>query len=588
MSLLTEKNVRKSFTERIQEGAKIWSRSSQDRYEKANRMVNSWVSGYFQRGVTSKAHTMNLVDRALGILVPYLAMSNPRVDCEARISQLKPWAYTTELAMNHLLEEIKFSKTVLRPAIFNSMFSAGIVKTGMMKEYETEYMGNHLDVGQPYAMVVDDEDYIGDVSADTREDFEMEGNYYVMPTELAKQFFGSKHADHISPSFKLHGENSIKDIVKNNVNANDYHTLRYWTKFMDVYIPDEGVILTLLGDYNTGYHKILRTTKYDGPEDGPYDFLGYKFAMKQPMPIPPAWGWIDMDTAMNVLINKMRHQAEREKTVLAYQGEGAEDAERVAETTDGMTCRVDDIGAMKEINLGGTNPQNYDWVSYIETQFSIQGGNLYQLGGRGQQANTLGQEQMLMTNASRIVDDMVNSVYDFTQSVMKKFAWYIWNDPMIQIPLIKRVEGAGSVEVIFDKYAQEGDFYDFNFKIRPYSMQRFNPSIQGQKLMQFLSAWVLPVAGMAAQQGVQLNIDAATTKIAEYLQLDIDDIWQSSVPQDGGQVGVGPYQPTQGQVKQKGFGQSDDRFGASDASRAGNSTQFQTSPRMGQPSPAQK
>jgi len=194
----------------------------------------------------------------------------------------------------------------------------------------------------------------------------------------------------------------------------------------------------------------------------------------------------------------------------------------------------------------------------------------------------------LMTNASRIVDDMNNLVYEFTRSIFRKFAWYIWNDPMIQIPTIKRVEGAGSVEVIFDKYAQEGDFYDFNFKIQPYSMQRFNPTAQGQQLMQFLTGWIIPVMGIAQQQGIQLNIDAATTKIAEYLQLDIDDIWNSAVPKDGG-LGIGPYQPTQGTPKlSKNTSQGDDRFGASDASKQGNLLQYQNSPRAGQPSAPQK
>lgn len=586
-SLLKERNVRKSFTQRVREGAEVWVRHDKPRLKKRNRMVNAWVSGYFNRQTVNSAHTMNLIDRAIGILVPYLSMSNPRVNVEARVTKLKPWAFTTELAMNHLLQEIKFSKTVLRPAIFNAMFGAGIVKTGIMKEWQSEIFGNHLDIGQPYACPVDDEDYIGDVSADTREDFEMEGNFYVMPTKIAKEFFGAQHADHISPSFKLHGDDSVKEIVKKTVQGTDYHTLRTWTRFMDIYLHDEGVIITLLADGE--YYKILRTTEYDGPEDGPYDMLGFKYVMKQPLPLPPAWNWIDMDTAMNNLINKMRKQAEREKSVLTYTAEAADDAEAIAHTADGGTCRVDDVNNVKVQQYGGVNAENYQWVSYIEGQFSIQGGNLYQLGGRGAQAETLGQEQMLMTNASRIVDDMSNSVHDFAQSIFKKLAWYIWNDPMIQVPVIKRVEGAGSIEVIYDKYAQEGDFGDFNFKIQPYSMQRFNPSVQGQKLVQFLTAWVLPIAGIAAQQGVQINIDAATKKIAEYLQLDIDDIWNSAVPEDAGLVGMGPYQPTQGIPKLSKFtGQGDDRFGASDASRQGNSLQFQTSPRSGSPSPPQK
>jgi len=120
-------------------------------------------------------------------------------------------------------------------------------------------------------------------------------------------------------------------------------------------------------------------------------------------------------------------------------------------------------------------------------------------------------------------------------------------------------------------------------------MQRFNPSIQSQKLMQFLAGWVLPVLPMAAQQGVKLNIDAATTKIAEYLQLDIQDIWQAATPMGGNDMG--PYQPSQGQVSQKQSkmtSQGDDRFGSSGASRMGNFQQYANSPRAGQSSPPQK
>jgi hypothetical protein len=548
------------------------------------RMIDAWAADYYKEKQSNVNHTMNLIDRAISILVPYLVMSNPQTNVETRVSELKPYAYTTRLALNHLIDELKLCQTVLRPAIFNSMFGAGIVKSGIMKTHEADIFGNHLEIGQPYAAVVDDEDYVGDVAADSRSDFEMEGNYYVMPTEQAKEFFGPKHADHITPTFKLHGDETVADVTKNNVFGSDYHTLRYWTRFLDVYLPDEGVTVTLLAD--DSYHKKLNEVEYDGPEDGPYDFLGYKFAPKQAMPVPPAWGWMDYDTTINTLINKMRNQAERQKSILAFSADAEESANAVKNSGDGDTVKVDDINSMKEISYGGVSPENYQWVTYAEQQYSIQGGNLYQLGGRGSQAETLGQEQMLQANAGRIVDDMEQLVYDFVTSIIKKLAWFVWTDPLIQIPVIKRIPGAGELEVIFDKYAREGDFYDFNFKVQPYSMQRFNPTVQSQKLMQFLTGWALPVAGMAAQQGVQINIDSASRKIANYLQLDIEDFWQSAVPQDGGMVGMGPYQPTKGQVK-GAFGQTDDRFGASPASRQGNSAQFQSSDRAGKSSPPQ-
>jgi len=582
MGITKEKNVSMTFPARLQRAAKMWLKYSQPMLKKRARMVRAWLSNYHSDSADVPTHTMNLLDRGLGIIVPYLSMSNPKIHCEARIPDLKPWAYTTQLAMNHLIEEIKFSTTVMRPLIFNSMFGAGIIKSGIMGEGHINYFGNQLEVGQPYAAVIDDEDYIGDVSATAREGFDMEGHVYRLPTEFAKEFFGRKYADHIKPDFKLWGDDDMQRIAKHGMSLTEQYTLKGWSQFMDIYLPDEGITLTIMPEGKLA--KILRTVEWDGPEDGPFDFLGYKFAPKSPMPVPPCWGWIDMDTTINILINKMREQAEAQKSVLVYEAAAADDAERIAKTGNQGSCRVDNINMLDVKEFGGVNPQNYDYVNYIENQFSVQGGNLYTVGGRASGAKTLGQEQMLQNNATRIIDDMVNSVYNIATSVFKKMAWHIWSDPLIQIPMIKRIPGAGSVDVVFDQYAKEGDFYDFNFKIQPYSMQRFNPNIQHQKLIQLLTAWIVPMAGMAAQQGVTIDIDAATKKIAEYMQIDIGDIWKTAVPDA---VGMGPYQPMQGSTK-GGFGQSDDRFGGSGGSSESNLIQHQSSPRAGQPSPPQK
>jgi len=570
------------FVSRLQRGITSWRKMCEPALKNRLKMLSYYASGYYGREKKASSHVMKLTQRGIDIIVPYLSMTEPKVLVEARIPQLKPWARTTELAMNHLLEEIKFNKYTMRPGILNSMFGQGIFKTGIMKKDELEIFGYLHDVGQVYCDVVDDSDYIGDVSAKNREDFEFEGHRYRMPTDVAKDFFGEKHADNIKPDFSLHGSSKPELIAKDNIEHYKYDSLYEWSEFIDIWLPREDVIITIRPEGKG--KRILRTVEWDGPEGGPFDVLSYKHFPETPLPIPPVWGWIDFDTMVNVLLNKMRNQAEREKKVVLYEQGVEKEAKTIAEAPDGSMLGVANADAYREVEYGGASPQNYDYVNYLESQFSIQGGNLYVMGGRNIQAQTLGQEQMLQSNASRILDDMVNEVYSIAGNVLKKMAWFLWTDPLIEIPVIKRLPGVADLEVIFNETDKEGDFYDFNFKVEPYSMQRTSPQLKYQLLTQFLNGWIIPTYQLAAQQGNRLNIAQVTKELARFLDINVDSWYQTAVPEVT--QGPGPYQPTEGKIKNSG--QSDDRFGADIGSRLANFFQYETSERAGKPSPPNK
>ena len=573
MTRINDPNVHRPFVARVQEAIKVWHKAVKVPLQHRQMMLDQWASNYYAETKT-EAHLLNLTDRAVSIIVPYLSMNNPKIMVRSKVPQLRPWAYTTELAINHLMTEIKFAKYCLRPAIFNSMFGMGITKTGIMKAEEAEYNGYLHDIGQIYTDVIDDSDYIGDISARNRENFEIEGHYYYLPTEYAREFFGKIHADYIHATHKLHGDESPDEISKPSSLSQDFHTLREWTRFVDIWLPDEDTVITILPE---GYGHILREVECDGPEGGPFDILTYKHFPNSPIPIPPAWGWTDYDTAVNVLANKMRTQAENEKTVIAYSGDAADDMENVAKAGDRETVRVNNVQDMQQVPFGGVNPDSYDWIQYLEAQYSIGNGNLYTMGGRGVQAKTLGQEQMLQSNASRILEDMVVQVHDFTESIMRKWAWRIWSDPLISMPEVKRVPGVVDLDVVFDQAAKEGDFQDFSFSIEPYSMQRYSPTLEYQKTMNFLTQWVLPISQMASQQGVTLDVNEVTKDLSRYLNIpNIDSWWKSAVPQN---TDLGPYQPLSGTVvqKAKSGGVQDGRAGDNDkGSREANLGQQQS------------
>jgi len=119
--------------------------------------------------------------------------------------------------------------------------------------------------------------------------------------------------------------------------------------------------------------------------------------------------------------------------------------------------------------------------------------------------------------------------------------------------------------------AKEGDFYDFNFDIEPYSMRRTNPDMKAQKLMMFLQGWILPTLQIAAAQGNQIDMNIVTRDLAKYFDIESIDGWyRSAVPTD---VAMNPYNPQQGQVAP---GVSDGRLGLEGAaSRMANLAQQQ-------------
>jgi len=177
---------------------------------------------------------------------------------------------------------------------------------------------------------------------------------------------------------------------------------------------------------------------------------------------------------------------------------------------------------------------------------------------------------------------MIDQFHNFVRSIVRKFAWYVWTDPMIQLPMVRRVHGL-DLTVEFSEETKEGDFLDYTFDIDIYSMSRVNPEMQYQKLLQLVQTVVLPLAPLAMQQGSMPDVTTLTKEFAKYLGVNnVEDWWRTVVPQANA---PNPYSPSQGIPKNPG--QGDDRLGATLASRIANSNGHQASERGGRPSPEQ-
>lgn len=526
--------------------------------KKNNKMLRAYASNYYRQMESKDPHPLNMIDRAVSIWMPFLVSGEPKIIIDPIVDlSLKPFAYTFQLALNQWMKNMKFAARTFEPSIFNSLFGQGITKTGTHRSDIKRLAGYLTEIGKPYCEVVDFNNYLFDITAKDREQYEFEGDEYILPTERAKELF-PKHADNIKPDFKLYGEEHPKTVTNpENISYNELHD---YSAFVDLWLPREKVIVTILPHYKN-YTKLLNTIHYEGPESGPYDTLGYKIYTGSTIPIPPIYSLMELDAAINVLFAKARNQAERIKRLGVYEAGNERDAQTAKEASDGDMIGLSNAQSVKELTLGGVVPEAWEFLGFSLSQFSEQGG-ITGLDYKSR-AKTATQEQMLMTNAARTLDRMAQKVHEFASSIAEKLAFEMWQNPTLQIEAIKEIPGIAQIPVKFNQLQQEGDFLDYKFDIEMFSMQRLSPEARFNKMMQLLTAWILPTASMAAQQGKILNVPEITKTLSLYTNIDTESWFLSEMPQTSQ---LNPYQPMGG----TGMRSSDQRFGAAEFDNANN------------------
>ena len=561
----------KTIVTALHEGIKACNKVCEPALEKKQALLTEYANGWYSNTPTSR-RPMNMVARAVKLLMPLLASKNPQAMTRARIVELSPAAEILRLTLNHLSGKIRLGAT-LREVVLNALFYMGIIKKGICTggpQIKDAY-GIYHDSGQLFCDSVHPEDYKFDISARKKEELDWEMNWFYVPAEYIFDSGMYSNYDKLSIAYGKDIKNSAEGIAKGNIKHFD--SLKPYVRLGEVYIPSENVLLTI-PDEGEGTQPI-RTVDYTGPVGGPFDLLSFDTFPESIVPIAPLFVNLDLHYFINIMTRKMARQANREKKVLAYQGNASEDAERIANASDGDSVKVDDINAIKEIEYGGTADASYKWVEWLNARWSEQLGNANLIGGLKAEAGTLGQEQMMLANASAGIDDMIGQVHNLLKGIFETFAFHIFTDPFLDITVSKRKAGLYNIPVRLTADTREGDFWSYNWDVEPYSMQRMNPQMRMRRIMEIVQGIIIPTLPLAMQQGVQLNVPQLVKSISRDMDLtdsEIDEFYNVIAK---AQSSLGPYQPSKG---------VSDASGASGASRELNSIQ-QGNKSGGKPSP---
>ena len=500
-------------------------------YRKARAMfIQDYVGNYFAKpkGMTGQ-YPVNLVFLAIRALIPNLVMKHGVNKATTEILAHKDFAEMLSLGLDVSQRQRKL-KNILRAGLVDMCFGMAIYKTSIWASGELLPVGDDINVdpGQIYTNLVDFDDFVLDATCRSLEEATMMGHVVRVPRyKLLEQNFNEElvlslpTADSIlDESGKVAGLSNISDPASATAKLQDY------VKVVELWIPEAEAICYVPHPAQTIKDEFLKITDYYGPAEGPYTFGSLTPPVpNNPLPVAPVGVYRDLNEIANRMFRKFMNKGERQKDVLLYRPQYADDAEAIRTAIDGDCIATDDPSAFNTVSFGGQNTNDEQMVSQLRSWFNYIAGNPDQMSGMssGAKTNRATEVQMLQANASVVTEDMRDIIAGVNSDISKKEAWFMMHDPLINVPLSKRVSGGREVQIWLTPEQRQGDWAEFTFKIKKRSMQIVEPAIRSRAIIEYHTNVVPSVmnsAMLAMQIGVPFNVNRALMQAAEELGLE--------------------------------------------------------------------
>jgi hypothetical protein len=231
--------------------------------------------------------------------------------------------------------------------------------------------------------------------------------------------------------------------------------------------------------------------------------------------------WYDLHVLINKLARKQARQADRQKDLVLFDDRAGEEAQRLRDAFDGEMVGVQSVDRYRQVSFGGEHPETYQHLTFLFEQLARVAGNVDLLGGLAPMSGTLGQDEMLFNSASVRVEDMRAQVREFTRRVGTKLAWFLWHDPLVDLPLVAQAFSLCHVEPIrFSAATRKGEWLDYHFDVEPHSMNPDSPTRKYRRVLDWVRNVVLPTAPLAEAQGLKLDVERLARLTGSLLNIE--------------------------------------------------------------------
>ena len=510
-----------------------YSRKCMDVYRKNRLDVLRQLVGnhYSDNGADDKV-PINLLELAINIYMQRLAAQAPQAEVTTDYPQLKEICTRTEISGNRLLEDMKLGDT-LQMAVMGGIICQGVVKTGLNLE-DVEVGGEAYQSSKAFAAYVSLDDWVQDMTASDDEGSQYEGNYYYTTVDEAEKMFpGSAGKFEEVDKQTQNQKDKAHDISEGGEGQREEFRPR--VRLLDIYLRKQKKVLrcSTNDDDSDPIKDVLGIIDWSKRKRGPYHKLAFMKIDNNAMPVAPAMHWIDIHNLSNSLFRKLGRQADRQKTITGVAAGADADGNRLLDANDGDMIKLDNPQATQEYTSGGIKPETLGFLVMVRDLFSYMAGNLDVLGGLGPQSETLGQDQLLSASASMRIQKMQMTTIAFVRDIIEDIFMYMWEDPIYNPTVTKKVKGFDdvSVQVPFGPEERKEEFIRLNIDIEPYSMQHTTPEAKLQGLRTVFTEFVAPFLPMMQAQGIAIDMEMLFRKIGKLGNIpELNDIIVYSNP----------------------------------------------------------
>jgi hypothetical protein len=486
------------------------------RHELIKDYVGSW---YAESGAESKT-LVNLINQTARIYTIALAANNPKVLVSTSRSDLVPFAHRFETNLSKLIGDMSLDKT-FRSIVMDAFFCIGCGVV-MMRDTDTRFHGIleseedvWLDPGEPWFNRVSLDDLILDMPAKELSKMRYCGHRYRADYEkvMDEPGYDKKVKDKISPTSRQHHDSTgaARDIASDWGSAED-DDLKDMIWLMDVWIAENNSIATMVCDQQDLPPLIERD--WIGSQAGPYKFLSLGDTPDNVIPTSPAINLKGMHDLQNRLHRRMEDDSDSHRVVNVYPPGMEDDAERLRTAERNGWYRGRNPEQIKQFESGGVDQRDMALATFLQSEYDRFAGNLQAMGGLGQQASTLGQEELIHGNVSKNVADMRMAVVSFASDCILDLGRLMWEDATLELKTSVSVGTSGiMVDSDWTPDYRQGNFDDYDFRVEPYSMIFKTPEQKLQELFQVLRE-IAPLWPMFQASGASIDAEAIVDEIA--------------------------------------------------------------------------
>jgi len=498
------------------------------RYLRSRAMyIKDYVGQYYsaEAGLTAD-QPINMIFVTLRALIPNLVQKNPTNEVITEIIPFIEYAELLGYSLDKLQKTIKM-KGILRGGIVDSVFGFAIFKTSLKASGMLLTIDDvDVDPGQIYTDNVDLDDFVFDPLCKKLDKATWMGHKIRVrrqqllddPTfnqDLVRQLPTAKNEQN-----KM---NRASSLTTQSTDAHSQYQLMDYVNVYEVYVPEADSIVYMPDPLEVTFEEFIAVKDFYGPKTGPYTILSLTPPVPDnPFPVAPVGIWRDLNDMANRLCKKLLNQGDRQKDGLLYKSAYADTAQAMIDAGDGFTIACDDPTSVVPVSLGGQNQDTERALSQVAYWYNLVAGNPDQMGGMKTGADTATGQEILQANSSITIEDMRDIISDCMGDISSKQAWYLHNDPMIEMPLSKRSSGGEMIQMWLTPEERRGSWLDYTFRIVKRSMQSIDPAIRTKRIMDYCTN-VVPAAVMAAQgmlqMGYPFNLETHLTEIAKELDI---------------------------------------------------------------------